>query len=64
MIERDIWIAANEMIKLFGDEAALHAALRADALRNQEDEEGYVTWKRVVAAIRELANMEPSGSQH
>jgi hypothetical protein len=64
MTERDIWIAANEMIKAFGDEAGLHAAVRADALRDQGDEEGYAIWARVVAAIKELRDISSGGKPH
>jgi hypothetical protein len=54
MIDRDIWITANDMIKLHGDEAAMQAAIRA--------EEGYADWNRIVRAINELRDMEPGGS--
>jgi hypothetical protein len=64
MIERDIWIAASEMIKLYGEEAAVHGALRADALREQEDDKGYSVWKRIIAAIGELNGTQPSGTAH
>ena len=61
MIERDIWITANEMIKLYGDEAAIQAAIRADGLQLMGDEDSYAVWKRVVAAIHELRDTEPRG---
>jgi len=32
MIPADIWRSTNEMIRLFGEDAQLGAALRADAL--------------------------------
>jgi len=64
MIDRDIWITANEMIKLYGDEAAIQAAIRADGLQLMDDEQGYATWKRVVAAINELRSTELSGKPH
>jgi hypothetical protein len=61
MIDCDIWIAANEMIKLYGDDAILIAAMRADTLGQQDDAEGYTTSKRVAAAIRELRDTESTG---
>jgi hypothetical protein len=64
MLDRDIWIAANALIKLYGDDATEHAAMRADALQLQGDEESYAVWKRIVAAINELRNMEPDGKPH
>jgi translation initiation factor IF-3 len=64
MIDRDIWITAKEMIKLYGDDATVKAAIRADGLQLMDDEQGYATWKRVVAAINELKSTEPSGKVH
>jgi len=61
MIDRDIWITANALIKLHGDDAAIHAAMRADALADQDNADGYLVWRRVVAAIRELESVEPGG---
>jgi hypothetical protein len=54
MIDRDIWITANEMIKLYGD----------DALLKLDDEADYAVWKRIVATINELRSAEPSGPLH
>lgn len=64
MVERDIWTAANEMMKLFGDEAAIHAAMRADAMCANGDDQGYSVWKRVLAAIIELRSTEPRGASN
>lgn len=54
MDEIDVWRTAAEMIRQFQDEAALTAALRADALLEQGDAEGFRIWVRVVGAINEL----------
>jgi len=43
------------MIRQFQTDAAVTAALRADALLDQGGIEGFMVWKRVVAAINELA---------
>jgi hypothetical protein len=64
MIDRDIWIAANALIKLYGDDATEHAAIRADAFSQRGDRTGCAAWKRVVAAINELRSPEPSGTAH
>ena len=37
----DIWRAVNLMIEMFAGEAALKAAMRADALLEQGDTEGF-----------------------
>lgn len=64
IIDRDIWITANETIKLHGDEAAIQAAIRADGSQLMGDEQGYATWKRILAAINELTSADPSGPPH
>ena len=58
MIDRDVWIAANEMIKLYGEDAGVKAAIRADGLNELGDEEGYATWKQVLRAINELRSTQ------
>lgn len=60
MIERDIWLTANEMIKQFGDQAGIYAALRAGAMYDQGDEAGYALWKRVYEAVQELTASVPT----
>ena len=51
----DIWRAANMMLELYGADAGLRAAMRADALLEQGDTEGFFVWKRIVRAIDDLA---------
>ena len=60
MIEEvDIWRAAEQMRKLYGADAVIHAAMRADNLLDQGDVEGCAMWKRVVTAINELERSAP-----
>jgi hypothetical protein len=40
--ELGIWRAAEQMRKLYGADAAIHAAMRADKLMDQGDIEGLV----------------------
>jgi hypothetical protein len=54
MEETNIWRAVEQMRKLYGADAAIHAAMRADQLMDQGDIEGFDMWKRVAAAINEL----------
>ena len=61
LTERDIWIAANSLIKLYGDDAAIKAAARADMLAALGDVDGYALWKRIVRATIDLGRMEPPG---
>jgi hypothetical protein len=47
MIEgADIWRAAEQMRKLYGADAAIYAAMRADKLMDQGDTESFEMWKR------------------
>ena len=55
----DIWRAAAQMVKLYGEGASFTAATRADALLDQGDTEGCHVWQRIVAAIGELGRHEP-----
>ena len=57
--EVDIWRSASEMIKLHGEDAAVRAAMRADALLERGDLDGAAIWKRVVRAIGELTLTAP-----
>lgn len=59
MKDIDIWRAAEQMRKLYGADAAIHSAMRADKLMDQGDVEGFKMWKRVVDAINELERDKP-----
>jgi hypothetical protein len=61
--ELDIWRAAEQMRKLYGDDAAVHAAMRADKLMDQGDIEGFNMWNRVAAALNELDRPVPKGGE-
>jgi|GEM_PF-2502978 len=58
MEDIEIWRAAEQMRKLYGDDAAIQAATRADKPRDQGDTESFDMRKRVVAAINELDRVE------
>jgi hypothetical protein len=55
----DIWRSANELIKQHGEDAAVHAAMRAGGVLAKGDVEGSPAWKRIVRAINELLSREP-----
>jgi hypothetical protein len=63
MDEIDTWRAAEQMRKLHGADAAIHAAMRADKLMDQGDVEGFGIWKRVVAALNELDRQTPKDGE-
>ena len=54
----DIYRAAKLLIDEHRDEAAIHAAMRADELMDAGDMEGCATWKRILAAIDVLRSNE------
>ena len=47
----DIFRVAKLMIDQHGDEAALHAAGRADFLLDEGDIEGATVWREIIKAI-------------
>ncbi len=54
----DIYRSANELIEQHGEDAPIHAALRADELMEAGDMEGVAVWKRIGRAINELLSEE------
>ena len=48
----DIYRTANLLIKQHGDEAPVHAAMRADAMLEKGDLDGLAVWKRIIVAGR------------
>ncbi len=55
----DIYRAANELIEQHGEDAPIHAAMRADELMEAGDMDGRAVWLRIVKAIEELRQREP-----
>ena len=54
----DIYRAANELIKQDGEDAPIHAAMRADELLEAGDMEGKAVWLRITKATDELLSKE------
>ena len=54
----DIYRTENELIKQHGEDAPIHAAMRADELLEAGDMDGQAVWKRVLAAVDELLSGE------
>ena len=55
----DIYRRANVIIKQYGQDAPIHAAMRADATLEVGDLEGCAVWKRILRAVEELQRVEP-----
>jgi hypothetical protein len=62
--EIGIWRAANLMLKRYGEKALEQSATRADELAADGDHDGATTWRRITAAVAELANNTPPGPLH
>ena len=58
--DRDIWSAANLLLKRYGEDAAVQAAQRADELFDEGDFDGCAIWKRILAAVGELSRTKPA----
>ena len=59
----EIYRAAQATISRYGDDAALHAAQRADELLAAGDMEGRRVWHRIERAIEELRKTAPGDGE-
>ncbi len=55
----DIFRSAQVLIRHHGADATIHAAMRADAMLDKGDLDGYAVWKRILRAVGELQGTEP-----
>ncbi len=55
----DIYHSANLLLKQQGEDAPIHAAMRADAMLDISDLDGYAVWKRILRVVEELQGTEP-----
>ena len=60
----NIYRSAKVLIDQHGDNAAIHAAIRADQMLKQGDLDGRNVWVRIIEAIHELRDVEPHGTAH
>jgi hypothetical protein len=56
----DIWRAAHQMMKRYGEKASMEAASRSNAALEAGETLGYEIWMRVANAINELERSGPS----
>jgi len=54
----DIYRTTNVLVKHYGEDAALEAAQRADAMLEKGCLAGQRVWKRVLAAVKEIQRQE------
>ncbi len=62
--EADIWRSAAQIIKRYGEDAPLEAAMRADAMLDAGDVDGLAVLKRIKKAAEELLRERPDGLVH
>ncbi len=55
----DIYRGASVIIKQYGQDAPIHAAMRADATLKAGDPDGYAVWRRMLRVIEELQGTAP-----
>ena len=59
----DIYRSAQVLVKQHGEDAPIHTAMRADAMPDKGDLDGYDVWKRIVKAVEKLLSKErPDGA--
>ncbi len=58
--EWELWAIASKFDADFGDEAAIHAALKADAMLERNDREGYQVWLAIIDLIHRLDRDAPA----
>ena len=58
MTDKEIYSAAQAVVKSYGDGALLHAAQRADELLAEGDMDGRRIWHRIGDAITDLISPE------
>ncbi len=50
-------------MKLHGEDAPIEAAMRADAMLEKGDLDGYAAWKRILRAVGELQGTAPKSGK-
>ncbi len=58
ILDLDIYRTANLLVKRHGQDAPIHAAMRADAMLDKGDLDGYTVWKRILRTVGELLSKE------
>ncbi len=59
----DIYRSAKLLIDQHGDEAPIHAAMRADAFLDQGNLDGERLWMRIMQAIEGLRRVRPRAGE-
>ena len=60
----DIYRSAQVLVKRHGQDVPIQAAMRADAMLDKGDLDGYGVWKRILRAVEELQGTMPGARVH
>ena len=55
----EIYRTANLLVKQHGEDAPIHAAMKADELLEKGDLGGYAAWRRILRAVEEWQGEKP-----
>lgn len=64
MDDLDIFRSAAAFIKQHGDEASIHAAMKADDMLERGDMDGRSVWLRIVDAIKDTQRETLNPGEH
>ena len=56
----DIYRSAHVLVRHHGEDAPIHAAMRADVMLEAGDLDGYAVWRRILRAVAELRRAVPA----
>ncbi len=59
----DIWRSAQTLVKQHGQDAPIQAAMRADAMLDKGDLDGFAVWKRILRAVEGLQGTAPKSGE-
>ena len=62
--DRDVFRSAQVLVQQHGQDAPIQAAMRADAMLEKGDLDGYAVWRRVLRAVGELQGTKPGARVH
>ncbi len=63
VLDLDIYRSAQALVKQHGQDVPIHAAMRADAMLDKGDLDGYVAWKEILRAVEELQGTVPESGE-
>ena len=59
----DIYRSAQVLLKQHGEDAPIHAAMKADAMLDKGNLEGLAVWRRILRAVEELQGTESASGE-